>query len=167
MEHQRVQPLFWGGETEIQSIIAHNAYENIGRRQLGGTSLMHFGPLTKQLWINWEKMIPALVSGQWWSFKAPMLAHALYVGTTRVAIIAQTMEQYIGSTALAGKVGCRHVKTRVKTTDMCLSGQRVADMLADMSATQHKKLSTGVPGQHVTACCLLTCWHYVGNRTNM
>jgi hypothetical protein len=38
-------------------------------------------------------------------------------------------------TALAGKVGCRHVKTRVKTTDMCLSGWRVADMLADMSAT--------------------------------
>ncbi len=36
---------------------------------------------------------------------------------------------------LAGKVGCRRVKTRVKTTDMCLSGRRVADMLADMSAT--------------------------------
>jgi hypothetical protein len=33
------------------------------------------------------------------------------------------------------KVGCRRVKTRVKTTDMCLSGQRVADMLADMLAT--------------------------------
>jgi hypothetical protein len=39
----------------------------------------------------------------------------------------------------AGKVECWHVKTRVKTTDMCLSGQRVAVMLVYMSATRHKK----------------------------
>ncbi len=42
---------------------------------------------------------------------------------------------------------------RGSKTDMCLSGQHVADMLADMSATQHKKLSAGVllmSGQHVT-----------------
>jgi len=31
---------------------------------------------------------------------------------------------------LTGKVGCWRGETRVKTTDMCLSGQRVADMLA-------------------------------------
>ncbi len=37
--------------------------------------------------------------------------------------------------SLAGKVGCRHVKTRVEMTDMCLSGGRVADMSADMSVT--------------------------------
>ncbi len=36
---------------------------------------------------------------------------------------------------LAGKGGCWHVETRVKMTDMSLSGQRVADMLADMLAT--------------------------------
>jgi hypothetical protein len=35
----------------------------------------------------------------------------------------------------AGKVGCWHVKTEVKTTDMCLSGQHVADMPANMLAT--------------------------------
>jgi hypothetical protein len=40
-----------------------------------------------------------------------------------------------GKSIFAGKVGCWRVKTRVKTTDMCLSGQRVADMLAGMSAT--------------------------------
>jgi hypothetical protein len=44
---------------------------------------------------------------------------------------------------LAGKVGCPRVKTKVKMTDMHLSGRRVADMLANMSATQHNKLSTG------------------------
>jgi hypothetical protein len=38
-------------------------------------------------------------------------------------------------TAFAGIVGCQHVKTRVKTMDMCLSGQHVADMLANMLAT--------------------------------
>jgi hypothetical protein len=68
---------------------------------------------------------------------------------------------------LAGKVGCWHVKTRVKMTDMCLSGQRVADMLAGMSATQHQKLLAGVPGRHVTASHLLTCRQYVGNMTNI
>jgi hypothetical protein len=51
-----------------------------------------------------------------------------------------------GKPSLAGKVGCQCFKTRVKTIDMCLSGQRVADMLADMSATRHTKLSNGVPG---------------------
>jgi hypothetical protein len=64
---------------------------------------------------------------------------------------------------LAGKVGCWRVETRVKTTDMCLSGQRVADMSAKMLATRHKKLSAGVLDQHVTACHLLTCWQHVGN----
>jgi hypothetical protein len=68
---------------------------------------------------------------------------------------------------LAGKVGCWRVETRVKMTDMCLSGQRVADMLADMLATGHKKLLTGLLGRHVTACHLLTCRQYVGNMTNI
>ncbi len=70
-------------------------------------------------------------------------------------------------TYFAGKVGCWRVETRVKTTDMCLSGRRDADMLADMLATRDKKLSAGVPGQHVTACHLLTCRQYVGNMTNI
>jgi hypothetical protein len=35
----------------------------------------------------------------------------------------------------AGIVGCRHVEMGVKTTDMCLSGQHVANMSANMSAT--------------------------------
>ncbi len=67
----------------------------------------------------------------------------------------------------AGKVGCWHVKTRVKMTDMYLSGQHVADMSADMSATRLKKLSIGVLGRHDTACHLLTCWQYVGNMTKI
>jgi hypothetical protein len=53
----------------------------------------------------------------------------------------------------AGIVGCWRVKTRVKTTDMCLPGRHVANMLAKMLATRLKKLLAGVPlmlGQHVT-----------------
>ncbi len=45
----------------------------------------------------------------------------------------------------AGKVGCWCVETEVKTTDMCLSGRHVTNMLADMSATRHKKMSARVP----------------------
>jgi hypothetical protein len=79
------------------------------------------------------------------------------------SLAAAAWQRQLGS--FAGKVGCRRVKTRVKTTDMCLSG--VADMLADMLATQLKKLSIGVPGRHVTACHLLTCRQFVGNMTNI
>ncbi len=58
----------------------------------------------------------------------------------------------------AGKVECQRVKMGVKTTDMFLSGQHVANMLADMSATRHKKsVGKGTAGVGLT-CHLLTCW---------
>jgi hypothetical protein len=41
--------LFKGGESAIQSIMAHNVHENVGRVQQGGTSLILFGRLTEQL----------------------------------------------------------------------------------------------------------------------
>ncbi len=82
-------------------------------------------------------------------------------------VVAVEVAVVVAVAVFAGKVGCRCVKMRGNMTDMCLSGQRVADMLADMSGTQHKKLSAGVPGQHVTACHLLTCRQYVGNMTNI
>jgi hypothetical protein len=41
--------LFKGGEAAVQSIVAHNVHENIGRVQQGGTSLLFFGHLTEQL----------------------------------------------------------------------------------------------------------------------
>ena len=45
----RFNQLFKGGEAAIQSVVAHNTHKNIGRVQEGGTSLLLFGPLTKQL----------------------------------------------------------------------------------------------------------------------
>jgi hypothetical protein len=41
--------LFKGGEAGIQSVVAHNTHENIGRMQEGRTSLLLFGTLTEQL----------------------------------------------------------------------------------------------------------------------
>jgi hypothetical protein len=41
--------LFKGGKVALQSVVAHNVHENIGRVQEGGTSLLLFGPLTEQL----------------------------------------------------------------------------------------------------------------------
>lgn len=41
--------LFKGGEAAVQSVVAHNIHENIGRVQQGGTSLLLFGHLTEQL----------------------------------------------------------------------------------------------------------------------
>ena len=41
--------LFKGGEAAIQSIVAHNVHENIGKVQQGGTSLILFGHLTQLL----------------------------------------------------------------------------------------------------------------------
>jgi hypothetical protein len=38
-----------GGEPAVQSVVAHNIHENIGRTQQGGTSLLLFGHLTEQL----------------------------------------------------------------------------------------------------------------------
>ena len=41
--------LFKGGEAAVQSVVAHNVHENIGRIQQGGTSMLLFGHLTEQL----------------------------------------------------------------------------------------------------------------------
>ncbi len=41
--------LFKGGEAAIQSMVAHNVHENIGKVQEGGTSLMAIGPLTEYI----------------------------------------------------------------------------------------------------------------------
>ena len=48
--------LFRGGESTIQSVVAHNVHENISKVQEGGTSLMMFGPLTSSLDYGAEKM---------------------------------------------------------------------------------------------------------------
>ena len=48
--------LFRGGESNIQSVVAHNVHENISKVQEGGTSLMMFGPLTSSLDYGAEKM---------------------------------------------------------------------------------------------------------------
>jgi hypothetical protein len=44
--------LFKGGEAAVQSVVAHNAHENVGRIQQGGTSMLLFGLLTEQLDYN-------------------------------------------------------------------------------------------------------------------
>ncbi len=53
MKHKRncngFNQLFKGGEAAVQSVVAHNVHENIGRTQQGGTSLLLFGHLTEQL----------------------------------------------------------------------------------------------------------------------
>ncbi len=41
--------LFRGGELDIQSVVAHNVHENLGRVQEEGTSLMAFGSITEYL----------------------------------------------------------------------------------------------------------------------
>jgi len=41
--------LFKGSQAALQSVVAHNVHENIGRVQEGGTSLLLFGLLTEQL----------------------------------------------------------------------------------------------------------------------
>ena len=41
--------LFTGGEAAVQSVVAHNVHENVGRIQQGGTSMLLFGHLTEQL----------------------------------------------------------------------------------------------------------------------
>jgi hypothetical protein len=38
-----------GGEAAVQSMVAHNIHENVGRIQQGGTSMLLFGHLTEQL----------------------------------------------------------------------------------------------------------------------
>ena len=39
--------LFKGGETEIRVVVAHNAHENVGRTQEGGTALIAYGDLVE------------------------------------------------------------------------------------------------------------------------
>jgi hypothetical protein len=41
--------LFNGGEAAVQSIVAHNVHESVGKIQQGGTALMLFGQLLQQL----------------------------------------------------------------------------------------------------------------------
>ncbi len=41
--------LFKGGEAVVQSVVAHNVHENVGRIQQGGTSMLLFGHPTEQL----------------------------------------------------------------------------------------------------------------------
>ncbi len=64
--------------------------------------------------------------------------------------------QFVLLLTLLAKLDVGMSKMGVKTPDMCLSGQYVANMVANMLATQHKKLLARVTlmlGQHVT------CWH--------
>jgi hypothetical protein len=44
--------LFKEWEAEVQSIVAYNVHWDIGRTHQGGTSLLLFGPLTKQLGLD-------------------------------------------------------------------------------------------------------------------
>ncbi len=41
--------LFKGGEAAIESMVAHNVHENIGKVQEGGTRLMAIRPLTEYI----------------------------------------------------------------------------------------------------------------------
>ncbi len=53
MHHKKIvngfNQLFKGGEAAVQSVVAHNVHENVGRVQQGGTSMLLFGHLTEQL----------------------------------------------------------------------------------------------------------------------
>ncbi len=53
MQHRKnvngFSQLFEGGKAAVQSVVAHNIHENVGRTQQGGTSLLLFGHLTEQL----------------------------------------------------------------------------------------------------------------------
>jgi hypothetical protein len=53
-----------GGKALIQSIVAHNVHENVGRIQRGGTSLLLFGHLTQQFDPNESKKDPTGL-GRW------------------------------------------------------------------------------------------------------
>ncbi len=41
--------MFKGGEAAVQLVVAHSVYENVGKIQQGGTSMLLFGHLTEQL----------------------------------------------------------------------------------------------------------------------
>jgi hypothetical protein len=97
-------------------------------------------------------------------FWAVLGAAAKFNNAACVLVLSSSQGDVSG---FAGKVGCQCVKTRVKTTAMCLSGERVADILANLLVTQHKKLLIGVPGRHDTSCHLLACRQYVSNMTKI
>ncbi len=65
----------------------------------------------------------------------------IFIEGTKSQIIQILMEQSSSKLSFAGIVGCWHVKTGVKITDMCLLGRHVADMLANNVAPQSIKLS--------------------------
>ncbi len=56
--------LFKRGEAEMQSIMAHNVHEDVGKVQQGGTSLILFGQLTEHLDHNESGKDPTGL-GQW------------------------------------------------------------------------------------------------------
>jgi hypothetical protein len=57
--------LFKGGEVVVQTIVAHNLHENVGKVQQGGTSLILFGQLTEQLDPNKGRKDPT--DPGWWT----------------------------------------------------------------------------------------------------
>ena len=67
---------------------------------------------------------------------------------------------------LAGNVGFLNVKKMVELADMCVLAQHVANMLADMSATQPKTVSAEVltmSSHHVTYGYVSDMLAYVGS----
>jgi hypothetical protein len=52
-------------------------------------------------------------------------------------------------------------------TDMCLPGQHVANMLADMLATRHKKAIGGGTASVGPTCLLLTYWRRVDRMSDV
>ena len=64
---------------------------------------------------------------------------------------------------LAGNVGFMNVEKMVELTDTCVSAQHVADMSADMSATQQKMVS----GEVLTMSSQHVGYRYVGNMSTL
>ncbi len=65
-----------------------------------------------------------------------MLLYHLFVCLFFAPLIDSSTIQPV-PTSFAGNVGCWHAETRVKKTDMCLLGQHVTNMSADMSALHY------------------------------
>jgi hypothetical protein len=62
---------------------------------------------------------------------------------------------------LAGNVGVSNVEKMVESTDKCVLARHVADMSADMSATQPKTVSAKV----LTMSSRHVAYGYVGNMS--
>ncbi len=123
--------------------------------------------------LPWYGFIPSFISkdtgSRFQSRRVPLNSNS-----NLSSIKSSSLFQMHLGESLTGKAGCWCVKTGVKMTDMCLSGWHVANMLADMSATRHKKLSSRVPlvlGRHVTCwhvrLVLLWCWQTCVRCANM